>query len=344
MKKISKIIFGLALIMVLFNLIKVNANVGEVYVGNANASSAYTLSDTLYDEETGKIAYQKITYNKNTYTTTMCTELDASGASVEVSKDAQYVFFPARYLNISEDTVVSFKFKNSGVERIYLHAEYYAGISQGGVDYNAGYKFVCVNAIKPEDAWNVSLSKSVDGYDVASILFGNYAKEIYDFTLIGFRLYFDYGLTVSEERSFEVFGYEVHEGSKVPTFTTDPKPTRVSKLSSNDVTIKNNSFVVESNALVSAKIYDYTTDNYKLCINLSLSDAANIDFKLDDEVVLSNKYSKNSHTIYLDLNKDNYEKLDMVFTASNVEVKIKSIEFLAPAYIDSFTGSGYEIM
>ena len=273
----------------------------------------------------------------------MCSELDASGASVEVSNDAQYIFFPARYLNITEETVVSFKYKNNGVQRIYLHAEYYAGISQGGVDYEGGYKFTCVNALSSLDAWNVTEGKSVDGYDVTTILFGNYAKEIYDFTLIGFRLYFDYGLTVDSERSFEVFGYEVHESGEIPTFTTDPKPARISKITSNDVTIKNNTFTVEENATVSAKIYDYTTDNYKISINLNLSDSATIDFKLDGQTVLSKKYGKGDHTVYLDLTEESYSQLDMVFAASTVTVKIKEITFLAPATVDTFTGSAFTI-
>ena len=344
MKKI-KLLISIALLSLLFiNVIPAYASTGEVYASHATEpNNVYTLSETVYDEETGKLAYQKVTYSKNTYTTTLCTQLDASGNSIEVSNDAQYVYIPARYNGLTESTQLSIKYVNSGVERIYLHAEYYAGISQGGVDYNGGCKFVCVNALSGEDAWNVSNSKSVDGYDVATILFGNYAKEIYDFSLIGFRLYFDYGLTVDSERSFEIYGYEVHESSKIPSFTTDPKATRVSKLTSDDVTIKNNTFTVESSATVSAKIYDYTTDNYRLSVNFTLSDKANIDFKLDGETVESKLYGKGTHTVYLELVKEEYNKLDMEFTATNVEVKIKNIEFLAPASVDMFTGSGFDV-
>ena len=344
MKKIKLLIALSFLTLLLANILPVKASSGEVYAGNATSSSVYTLSDTVYDEETNKVAYQKVTYSKNTYATTTCSQLDAAGDSVEVSNDAQYVFFPARYVNLTESTVVSFKYKNSGVKRIYLHAEYYAGVSQGGVDYSPGYKFVCVNAISSEDAWNVTPSKSVDGYDVTTILFGNYAKTIYDFTLTGFRLYFDYGVNVTEERSFEVFGYEVHEENQIPTFTTDPKPTRISKLTSNDVTIKNNTFTVDSNAIVSAKIYDYTSENYKLKINFTLTEKTHIDFRLDDITVLSKQYGKGEHTVYLELTEDSYSSVEMEFTTSKeTTIKVKAIEFLAPATVDVFSGSGFNV-
>ena len=204
----------------------------SVYVGNIETESFYTLSDTLYDEETGKVSYQKVSYSKNTYLTTNCTELDASGGSVDVSNDAQYVFLPIRYLTCTDNTTFSMKYVNNGVKRIAVHAEYAAGISKGGVDYKAGYKFVCVNALSNADSWNLSTSKSIDGYDVLSILFGNYAVTIDDFQLVGFRLYFDYALEVDSYREFEIYGYEVHEADTIPSFASDPKPARVSKLTS----------------------------------------------------------------------------------------------------------------
>ena len=115
-----------------------------------------------------------------------------------------------------------------------MHAAYSAGVSEGGVDYQAGYKLVCMNALSDAVSWNVSFGKSVDGYDVFTVQFGGYAEEIFDISFIGFRLYFDYGLTVTETREFEVLGYEIHESDVIPAFASDPKPIRVGKLSSNE--------------------------------------------------------------------------------------------------------------
>ena len=345
MKKI-KILIALAIFTIVFvNLLPASAASDVICVGDNVANSVYTLSETIYDEETNKPAYQKISYSKNTYQTTMCTESDAAGGSIEVSNDAQYVFLPARYLNLTDNTSVSFKYKNTGVQRIYLHAEYNAGISKGGVDYNSGITFVCVNvlATDPNEAWNATQSKSVDGYDVATVLFGNYTKAINDFLLTGFRLYFDYGLSVEEERSFELYGYEVHEQDATPNFTSDPRPTRYGKLTSEDVTIKSNSFTVKDTATVSAKILEFRPEAYKTSITFTLSATANVDFKLDGTSVLNKTYGKGSHTVAFDLSAENYSKLDMVFTGSNVDVKVTSMEFMSPASIDTLSGSGFTI-
>lgn len=340
MKKINLLVSMFLMFALVMCLVPVNAN---VYVGKQETTtSAYQLSETKYDEETGKVSYQKISYSQNPYTTTTPTESDAAGGSVEVSNDAQYIFFPARYLNITDDTVVSFKYKNNGVQKILLHAEYSAGISEGGVDYNAGFKFVCVDMLGT--AWNSTLSKSIDGYDVTTILFGSYAKEIYDFQLVGFRLYFDFGVEVNSARDFEVFGYEVHEEGAMPPFASDPKPTRVSKLTSDDVEIKNNSFTVDMAATVKADIYDYTSDYYKLQFNFSVDADTMITFKLDNEKVLEKIYSAGEHSEAVALTKDSYSSLEMVFLTSTANVKINSIDFLTAPYVDSFSGSGYNIV
>ena len=340
MKKINLLVSMFLMFALVMCLVPVNAN---VYVGKQETTtSAYQLSETKYDEETGKVSYQKISYSQNPYTTTTPTELDAAGGSVEVSNDAQYIFFPARYLNITDDTVVSFKYKNNGVQKILLHAEYSAGISEGGVDYNAGFKFVCVDMLGT--AWNSTLSKSIDGYDVTTILFGSYAKEIYDFQLVGFRLYFDFGVEVNSARDFEVFGYEVHEEGAMPPFASDPKPTRVSKLTSNDVEIKKNSFTVDMSATVKADIYDYTPDYYKMLINFTIDNTAMITFKLDNETIVEKIYEAGAHEEILNLVKDNYSLLEIVFLTSNTNVKIDSINFLTKPYVDSFSGSGFTIV
>lgn len=344
MKKI-KILIALTIFSIVFiNLLPANAASNDIHVGTNVQNSVYTLSETVIDEETNKVAYQKISYSKNTYQTMLCTKLDAAGSSIEVSDDAQYVFLPARYLKLTDNTSLSIKYKNTGVEKIYLHAEYNAGISKGGVDYNGGITFVCVNVLSTDtnEAWNVTQSKSVDGYDVATILFGNYTKAINDFLLTGFRLYFDYGNAVSEERSFEIYGYEVHEQGQVVNFTSDPRPTRYAKLTSEDVEIKNNSFTVNDSATVSAKILEFRPEAYKTSISFNLSDSANIDFKLDDVSVLNKTYGKGSHIVTFDLNAESYSKLDMVFTG-NVDVKITKMEFKSPASIDTLSGSGYTI-
>ena len=246
--KLLIITFVMVLSFSLMSLVSVKAAEG----GN----SVYNITDTTYDEDSGKLSYQKISYNKNTYETTSVTKLDAAGQSVDVSDDAQYVFLPARYLEMTNDTKVSIKFKNSGVKKIVVHAEYSAGISSGGVDYEAGFTIVCMNALSSSEAWNVSLGKSVDGYDVTTILFGSYVKAIHDVSFVGFRLYFDYGKNVTEERQFEIFGYEVHESSVIPSFASDPKPTRVSKLKSDDVVVENNKFTVDGTATVKGNILD----------------------------------------------------------------------------------------
>lgn len=326
--------------LLFMNLIPVNAN--NIYVGNAT-SDVITLSKTEFDRETDEMVYQKISYETNTYKSNVVTDVDATGAGVDVSSDAQYVFFPARYSKMTESTKVSFKYKNSGVEKIVVHMEYAAGISQGGVDYKSGYKLICVDALDPEASWNVSYSKSADGYDVFSIIFGSYAGEIYDSLLTGFRLYFDYGKTVKELREFEVFGYTVHESAEVPTFASDPKPTRVSKLTSSDVTISNNKFTVEDEATVSAEIYDYVPECYKLNIDMSLNANVNLDLKLDDTSVLHKTYFKGDHNIQIELTEDEYLNLEMKFVGENVTVKINTIEFLTVPYIDEFAGTEYTV-
>ena len=344
MKKIKILIALVILSLVFINLLPANAASNKISVGDNVKNSVYTLSETEYDEETNKVSYQKISYSKQTYQTMTCTSLDAAGQSVAVSDDAQYVFIPARYLNLTDNTVLSIKYKNNGVKNIYLHAEYNAGISKGGVDYEKGYTIVCLNALAtdPNEAWNATQSKSVDGYDVATVIFGNYTKVINDFLLTGFRLYFDYGVGVNNEKTFEIFGYEVHEQDSTPTFTTDPRPTRFSKLSSNDVTIKNNSFTVESNATVSAKILEFRPEAYKAEVEFNLSAPAHIDFKLDNNTVISKDYGKGTHTAYFELTEENYEKLDMVITG-NVNVKIINMAFRSPATIDTLSGSGFTV-
>lgn len=329
MKKIKLLIMLLVLTLAFVNLAKVSAS----------EESAYTISGTVIDEETNELAYQKVTYSTNTYKTMNVEDTDAIGQGVEVSRDAQYVFLPARYNICTDSTNVSIKFKNNGVERIYLHAEYAAGISDGGVDYEAGYTFVCVNAL-PDKAWNAKGSKSVDGYDVVSVEFGSYAAKIHDFQLVGFRLYFDYGLEVNSTREFEIFGVDVHEGGTTPSFASDPKPTRVTALTSEDTEIVKNAFNVDIYATVTGKIKDYKTDYYKLAIDFTLDNTAKITFKLDGNVALAQtEYKKGNHKVELNLTEEDYELLEMVFFAIEAKVKVNSIDFYTKPYLGSLSGS-----
>ena len=309
----------------------------------SDKNSVYNITDTTYDEDSGKLSYQKISYNQNTYTTTTATKLDANGQSVDVSDDAQYVFLPARYLEMTNDTKVSIKFKNNGVKKILVHAEYAAGISSGGVDYEAGIKLVCMNALSPSAAWNVSLGKSVDGYDVTTILFGSYVKEIYDVSFVGLRLYFDYGNNVTEERQFEIFGYEIHESSVIPTFASDPKPTRVSKLKSDDVVVQNNKFTVNGTATVTGNILDAKAGYEYLAVDFRVKNDAQITFKLDGNIISSDTYEKGTHLVNLPLNKEVYSSFEMVVTAVDTLVVVNSFEFKGEPYFDSFSGSAYTI-
>ena len=335
MNKIKLFIVAVILFLTCASFAKVEA---KVHVGNNDGESVYTLSEAIYDEETGKVAYQKISYSKNTYKTTSSTEIDANGNSVDVSNDAEYVFIPARYLTFTNDTQVSFKYKNNGVKKILLHAEYAAGVSQGGVDYKAGYTLVCINAIDTS-SWNVTKSKSADGYDVASIKFGSYVSKIYDVNLVGFRLYFDYGENVNSYREFEIYGCEVHEPDVTPTFASDPKPTRLGKITSDDVEIKDNAFKVSGEATVSAKILDYTLDNEQLAINFTSTEIVSIDFKLDGKTVAVKQFGTGKNSINLTLSKDDYSNFEMVVSSTNAVVTIQSIEFLAKPYVDTFSGS-----
>ena len=317
------------------NLISVNANTN---------ASVYTISDTTYDEESGKLSYQKITYNKNTYETLNTTTSDAAGESTGVSDDAEYVFFPARYLDFTDSTKVSFKYKNNGVKKIVVHAEYSAGISSGGVDYKAGYKIICMDALDADTSWNVTEGKSADGYDVFTISFGSYALEIHDISFVGFRLYFDYGETVTNERSFEVYGYEIHEKSIVPTFASDPKSMRISKLQSDDVTIENNNmFTVNGSAKIKANILDPKEGYEYLEVTFRVKGEAKVSFKLDDTLVLENRYDNGTHTASLPLNKAQFSKLEMIFEASNTTIIIRSFDFKGEPYFGDLGGAGFTV-
>ena len=340
MSKIKLLIITFVMILTFAFLQTADA---KVSVGNVETNSVYTLSDTLYDEETGKLSYQKITYSQNTYTTMNSTEIDAAGGSVDVSNDAQYVFFPARYLDFTSSTKVSFKFKNNGVQKIVMHAAYSAGVSEGGVDYQAGYKLVCMNALSDAVSWNVSFGKSVDGCDVFTVQFGGYAEEIFDISFIGFRLYFDYGLTVTETREFEVLGYEIHESDVIPAFASDPKPIRVGKLRSNDVTIEDNTFTVNGTANVEASILDSKAGYENLAVTFRVKNDAKIAFKLDGKTVLEDTYEKGRYTVNLSLNGEAYSLLQMSFEAVDTVVIFQSFEFKGQPYLDTFSGSGYTV-
>lgn len=337
MKKIKIVSFLLTLIVLVVSLNSVSA----LSVGNADGDSVYTLSEAKYDIETEKLAYQKISYSKNTYKTTTVTDVDATGAPVDVSSDAQYIFLPYEHLNHTENTTLSIKYKNYGVSSIAVHIEYGPGISQGGVDYDAGYRYVCVNAF---DAWNVTKSKSVDGYDVVSILYGSYATDIYDINLRGFRLYFDYGYEVNQLKEFEIFGYEVHEDNITPSFASDPKDTRITKFSSKDVVINNNQFSVLDTANLEAKILDYKTGNDQIAFTFNVDSGCEIQYKLDGEVVLTEEYGYGKHTAYIPLTKEEYSTFELLITGSNVNFKIISTEFYNKPYVDEFSGSGFEII
>ena len=99
----------------------------------------------------------------------------------------------------------------------------------------------------------------------------------------------------------------------MPPFASDPKPTRVSKLTSDDVEIKNNSFTVDMAATVKADIYDYTPDYYKMLINFTIDNTAMITFKLDNETIVEKIYEAGAHEEILNLVKDNYSLLEIVF-------------------------------
>ena len=336
MNKFKLFIFTLLMVLSfsLVSLVKVDAS---------QSGSVYQITDTTYDEETGKLAYQKVSYHENTFETLNTTTLDAAGNSMGVSDDAEYVFYPAEYLDFTSDTKVSFKYRNNGVKKIVVLAEYAAGVTSGGVDYNEGAFIICMNALNKDESWNLSFGKAIDGESIFTIIFGSYAQTIYDVTFTGFRLYFDYGVNVTEERSFEVLGYEIHESSAVPTFTTDPKSTRVGKLKSEDVVIENNMFTVDGNAKVTADILDSKEGYEYLSITFRVKNDATITFKLDDETKVSKKYEAGNHTVNLALNQKAYNKLEMLFEAENTLVIIKSMSFKGQPYVTPFSGKVHTI-
>lgn len=307
------------------------------------SQSVYTITGDSYDEDSGLLTYRKVTYSENTYKTMNVTTLDAVGAPVDVSDDAEYVLLPVKYSGgFTDYTCVSIKYKNNGVKKLVMHVDYGAGISSAGVDYSAGFKYVCVDALN-SSTWNVGFSKSIDGYDVLTVQFGGYAGEIYDLLLNGFRLYFDYGVQVNSERSFEIFGCTVHELGTNPSFASDPKGCRVSKIKSDDVEIVNGACTIDGTATLRANILDYSTDYKKLKLNFSVSSTANVQVKLDGETVSEGEYGIGAHTVTCKFTKNNYSSLELVVTAQNCDFKIESPVMVATPYVDSFSGSYFTI-
>lgn len=309
-----KIKLFIAILFITLSTLTVSVASAKSYVHTGNTESAYTLSEATYDEDTGKLKYQKISYSTNPTT--------GSGSDVKDSDD--YVFIPAKYVHCSGNTVVSFKYKNNGVKKIVLHAEYAAGLTEGGSEYEAGSELVCVDMLS--NSWNVTNSKSVDGYDVVTVLFGNYTTGQYDFLLEGFRLYFDYGVTVNSYREFEIFGCEVHEKADNPSFITDPQPTRLSKLTSEDVEIEDGCFTVEDTATVKVRILDYKPEFYKITATFILDNNSQANFKLDGEVVVSGSYKKGKNVVDLPLTKDSYSNLEMEVVAGS-KTNVSNLEF-----------------
>ncbi len=335
-------ILKLSLICIMTVLFSVFLGGGIHVFAEVSASGSegnpYTVEKS-YDEETGELTYVKVEYSKNTYLTTNSTATDATGAPVDVSDDANYVFIPCDYYTPTEDTTVSIKFKNNGVSFLPMHVEYGAGISSGGVDYVAGFKYVCVDALSTS-TWNVTHSKSVDGYNVTSVLFGSYAKEIYDVNIKGFRLYFDYSKEVNSTRSFEIFGLTVHEADQTPSFASDPKSCRLSSFKDEGGSPIGEKLIVKGKAAYIAQILDYSQEYTKLSIDLNVVGSGTLKVFLDEQLVADEILSPGKMTVDVAIDKE-YSSVRLEFDGE-CEVSL-GCKFGARPYVGEFNGSGFAV-
>ncbi len=286
--------------------------------------SVYTVTGDTYDEDTGELSYRKISYSTST--------------------GGQFVSYPCKYEGkYKDDTCVSIKYKNGGVTFLPVYMEYGAGITADGSDYSSGEEIVCMDMFDNKASWNVSYSKSVDGYDVVTIIFGSYTSNYHDMALTGFRLYFDDGKTVDTTKTFEVYGLTVHERGATPSFTSDPKGCRLSKIKSDDVAVENNACVINGTATLKANILDYSTDYKKVNLNFTVNAAVNLAFKLDGEVLVQKDYGVGSHTITCNFTKDNYSLIELVIIGENCNFKINSLVLVSTPYVDTFSGSNFTV-
>ena len=316
MKNKNLLILALSFLLTLSSVAFVNSTF-------VSADGVYTISAESYDQETGGLSYRKISYS--------------------TSPNGAYVSYPCAYEGkYTDDTCVSIKYKNNGVTSIPVYMEYGPGINAGGSDYSAGEEIICMDMLD-SSSWNVSYSKSVDGYDVATIIFGNYTSNYYDMILTGFRLRFDEGKSVNSERSFEVYGLTVHDESAVPSFASDPKSCRIGKVSVSGAEFKQNSGVVNGEAVLTAPILDFSNEYKKIKVGFTVNGGATVVIKLDGQSVSTAQYGVGAHVETLDFVKDNYDSLEIVVTANGTLFTLNQLILVSDPYVDEFTGSKYTI-
>ena len=318
MKSKKTLIIALTLILCLSFFLSLKGNLVSA------SESVYTVSGDSYDSETGELTYRKVTYSSST--------------------NGEYVAFPCMFEGkYTDETCVSIKYKNNGVTSIPVYMQYGPGINEGGVDYSAGEEIVCMDMFDDVASWNVSYSKSVDGYDVATIIFGSYTSNYHDMILTGFRFYFDDGKEVSSQKSFEVYGLTVHERGAVPSFASDPKPCRIGKVTASGALFDKNSCEVNGEVVLTAPILDYDSEYKKVKVAFTVNNGATVALKLDGEVLLTAQYGVGSHVETLDFTKASYESLEIVINASECDFKLDAITLVSTPFVDSFSGSKYTI-
>lgn len=292
---------------------------------------AITISGESYDEETGLLTYVKASYSSNT----------SDGVSFD---SAEYLYIPCAYEgSYTDSTSVSIKYVNSGVEFMPMYIEYGPGINAGGVDYPAGTEYICVNGLSSADSWNATFSKSVDGYNVLTVRFGNYASGVHDIVLRGFRLYLDYGKEVSSARSFEVLGCTVHEAGTTPSFASDPKGCRLSKLTAEGTQLVDNACLIDGTATLNASILDYSAEFKKLNFAFTVDQTVNLAILLDGEEESIAQYGVGSHKISVDFTKSSYSSLQIVVTGENCNLKINALDLVATPYVGELAGTNFTV-
>ena len=318
MKNKNLILLVLAVLLCLSTFTAVNG------VPVQAGSSVYTVEGDTFDSETGELSYRKVSYSTDT--------------------NGEYVSYPCKYEGkYLDDTCVSIKYKNSGVTYLPVYMEFGAGINEGGVDYAPGEEIVCMDMFDNVASWNVSYSKSVDGYDVATISFGSYTSLYHDMILTGFRLYFDNGKSVNSARIFEVYGLTVHEKNATPSFASDPKPCRIGKITASGTEFVKNSCTVNGESVLTAPILDFDSEYKKLKVGFTLNNGATVSLKLDGEVVSTAQYGVGSHLETLNFVKDNYEKLEIEIIASDCKFQLDQITLVSTPFVDTFSGSHHTI-
>lgn len=295
-------------------------NIGFVFA----SESVYTVTGDSYDSETGELTYRKVSYNTAT--------------------NGEYLSFPCKYEGKYTDTTcVSIKYKNTGVSYLPVYMEYGPGISESGADYSAGEEIVCMDMFDDVASWNVSYSKSVDGYDVATIIFGSYTSNYHDMILTGFRFYFDDGKDISSLKSFEVYGLTVHERGAVPSFASDPKPCRIGKITAVGADLVKNECKVNGEVVLTAPILDYDSEYKKIKVGFTVNNGATVALKLDGETLSTAQYGVGSYVETLDFTKATYSSLQIVITASDCNFKLDQLTLVATPFVDAFSGSKYTI-